>query len=92
LNRVVEWTGEGIRYEADQRHADLIIKDMGLTESANSVVTPGGKKDPESEGRRLSKEQARFRAAVARANYIVQDRSDVQFPGEGAVQEDVRPL
>ena len=30
LNRVVEWTEEGIRYEADQRHADIIVSKMGL--------------------------------------------------------------
>ena len=28
LNRVISWTPEGIRYEADQRHAELVIKDM----------------------------------------------------------------
>ena len=29
LNRVVEWTEEGINYEADQRHAKIIIKHLG---------------------------------------------------------------
>ena len=27
---VIEWGSEGIRYEADQRHAELVIRDMGL--------------------------------------------------------------
>ena len=26
LNRVLEWTNKGITYEADQRHADIVIK------------------------------------------------------------------
>ena len=29
LNRVVEWTDEGIWYEPDQRHVELILKDLG---------------------------------------------------------------
>ena len=41
LNRVIEWTPQGIRYEADQRHAELIAKGMGLNDRTNSVVTPG---------------------------------------------------
>ena len=28
LNRVVQWTSEGIAYEADQRHAELIVKQL----------------------------------------------------------------
>ena len=30
LNRVVEWTNSGISYEADQRHAEIIVKQLGL--------------------------------------------------------------
>ena len=30
LNRVVEWTPNGITYEADSRHAEIIIRDNGL--------------------------------------------------------------
>ena len=44
LNRVITWTADGIHYEADQRHAELVIKDMGLEGNSNSVVTPGVRK------------------------------------------------
>ena len=30
LNRVLRWTPEGIEYEPDQRHAELVIKELGL--------------------------------------------------------------
>ena len=30
LNRVITWTDQGIEYESDQRHAEIIIKQMGL--------------------------------------------------------------
>jgi hypothetical protein len=32
LNRIVEWTEGGITYEADQRHAEIIVRDLGLKE------------------------------------------------------------
>ena len=41
LNRVFEWTPEGIVVEADQRHAELIVQDLGLNERTKSVSTPG---------------------------------------------------
>ncbi len=28
LDRVVSWANEGIEYEADQRHADIIVRDL----------------------------------------------------------------
>ncbi len=40
LNRVVTWGDEGIEYEPDQRHAELIIRDMGLEGSSRAVSTP----------------------------------------------------
>ena len=30
LNRIVEWTNAGIQYEADPRHVNLIIEELGL--------------------------------------------------------------
>ena len=41
LNRFVHWTEEGIEYEADQRHAEIIIQELGLKEESKSVNTPG---------------------------------------------------
>ena len=35
LNRIITWTDEGILYEADQRHAEIIIMEMNL--KSNSV-------------------------------------------------------
>ena len=42
LNRIVEWTGKGLRYEADQRHAEIIVKELGLFGSRTKPVgSPG---------------------------------------------------
>ena len=80
LNRIVTWTNEGIQYEADQRHAEIIVRQLGLNESSNSVVTPGVKDNGDEDERKLdNKEASQYRAIVARANYLCQDRSDIQF-------------
>ena len=42
LNRILTLTKDGLEYEADPRHADLLLSSMGLTKS-NSVSTPGVK-------------------------------------------------
>ncbi len=42
LNRVVRWTDEGIEYEADPRHAEKLVEQMGLS-GANATATPGMK-------------------------------------------------
>ena len=50
LNRVIEWTDRGIEYEADQRHAEIIVRDAKLGHSAKSVNTPGIKSSATLEG------------------------------------------
>ena len=44
LNRVLSWGQDGIRYEADQRHADIVVSELGLKD-AKPVSTPGPKED-----------------------------------------------
>ena len=83
LNIIAEWTEYGIKYEADQRHAELVIKELGLKEDSKPVATPGVKSDRKYEedvDEEMRPEDAtRFRAIAARSMYLSQDRSDVQF-------------
>ena len=76
-----EWTEEGIIIEADQRHAELIVQDLGLNDKTKAVSTPGLKeKGNEEEEEELPSNLATmYRANVARGNYLTQDRSDIQF-------------
>ena len=78
LNRVLEWTDEGLKYEADQRHAEIIIKQLGLRQDSKAVSSPSiASSGDESE---LSSEQSTmYRAMVARANYLAQDRGDIAY-------------
>jgi hypothetical protein len=77
LNRIVTWEdGVGLRYEPDQRHAELIAKGLGLDETSKVVQTPGTK---EVTGEAKDFEPTKYRMFVARANYLAQDRVDIQF-------------
>jgi hypothetical protein len=87
LNRVLRLTEEGIEYEADPRHAELIVRGMGMTD-AKGVSTAGvdepihgtGHEGVESEGEPLGQEEATaYRAIAARANYLAPDRPDMQY-------------
>ena len=42
LNRVMWWTPEGVEYEADSRHVEKLLRDMGL-ESCKPISTLGVK-------------------------------------------------
>ncbi len=42
LNKIVRWTPEGIDLEADPRHAEIVVRDLGL-ESAKPSRVPGTK-------------------------------------------------
>jgi hypothetical protein len=83
LNRVVWWNHEGIHYEPDQRHAEIMVKMMGVRDKS-SVVTPGVKPcdDKEEDGDDEQVEESkvtRYRAVVARGNYLSQDRLDIKY-------------
>ena len=72
--------------EADLRHAELIIEQLGLKDS-KPVVTPGVDMDveclawtDEPEGEELGQAEASvYRAIAARCNYLQPDRPDIQY-------------
>ena len=80
LNRVLQWTDAGLEWEADQRHSELIAQHCNLGDQSNAVSTPGEKRefeDRESSNDLTHEEAFRFRAIVARGNYLAQDRTGV---------------
>ena len=82
LNRILTWTEKGIEYEADPRHAEIVIKELGL-EDAKSVVTPGTKDEgttkPDCEEALPSAKASEHRAHTARLNYLSADRPDISY-------------
>jgi hypothetical protein len=80
LNRIVEWTPQGIAIEGDQRHAELVVKDLELELTSKSVSTPYDGTDKAEDEEELSPAEAtQYRSNVARGNFMSQDRSDIQY-------------
>jgi hypothetical protein len=83
LNRVVRRTGDGYEWEADQRHAELLIESAGLDKDSRPLSNPGRKltgKELETEPEPLEGQEATdFRARAARANFLATDRPDIAF-------------
>ncbi len=81
LNRVVRWRPEGLTYEADPRHADILR--TGIAGAARALSTPGTQsrdRNPEGEDEVLSDTAAGlYRSFAARANYLALDRPDLGF-------------
>ena len=69
-------------YELDQRHAELIIKGCQLNGESKHVCTPGTKQhvqQHDDEDELVGRDATMYRALVARANYLAQDRSDIVY-------------
>ena len=96
VNRTLRWTIEGITYEADQRHAEIVIKVMNM-KKANAVSTPTVPEPSEEANSWLSSpdmtkdEASRFRGLVARVNYLSLDRPDLHLAAKTASQHMAQP-
>ena len=78
LNRILRWALEGITYEADPRHVEMLIKEFPPT--GGSVKTAGIKVvESESDEPLQGFEVRRFRGGAARANYLAQDRPEISY-------------
>ena len=83
LNRTLIWTRKGIEIEADTRHVKEVLKALDMLES-NAVATPcveeQRREEEDGEEQVLQGEEAtRYRAVVARVNYLSQDRADIRY-------------
>ena len=93
LNRCVEWTPQGIRYEADPRHVEILISQLDLA-NAKAVTTPGvkGALIPEEEDSHLDPSSAtQFRQFIARCNFLCHDRVDIQYAVKEAAKGMANP-
>jgi hypothetical protein len=81
LNRILRWTPAGLKYEADPRHAEILIRGVAGAERALSAPGTHSKdfEGPSAEAEaELPDAIARlFRSFAARANYLALDRPDL---------------
>jgi hypothetical protein len=79
LNRIIRWTPSGLKYEADPRHAEILVR--GVAGAMGALSAPGThSKDFEGPSGEAELPQAiasLFRSFAARANYLAMDRPDL---------------
>ena len=94
LNRMITWTEAGIELEGDQRHAEIVAEMLGLS-TAKGVSTPGVKaadeEDQEGEEELGPEDARRFRALVARINFLAQDRPELMYATKESCREMAKP-
>ena len=93
LNRIIRWTTSGIEYEADPKHANIIMEECEIMDSRPSKVTGVPEKFHDEDQLELLDEASatRFRAVAARTNYLAQDRTDLQFAAKNLSRRMARP-
>ena len=93
-NRIIIWEEEGVGYEVDPRHVEVMLQEFGL-----EGCTPVGKLGTSTEGRTKdnctlqlgSVDETRYRALVARANYLALDRVDIAFSAKELAKSMPKP-
>ena len=94
LNRIVRCDESGCSLEADPRHAEIIIEQLGVGElrSAATTVIDGIDEVDRKDGVEITGSDAtKFRGVVARCNYLASDMPDVQFPTKEICREMPKP-
>jgi len=79
LNRVIEWSEIGINMEADQRHVELILKQLEMEDCRGSDIVGSQVTLDENDAKMGSEEVTQFRSLAARCNFLAADRIDMQF-------------
>ena len=94
LNRILRWHAHGWELEADPRHCELVIGQLGLGNSKGLSALGNLDNDPDNsdDGVELSgQDVTRFRGLATRLNYLAMDRSDIQFYSNEICRDMSRP-
>ena len=93
LGRTIRWMGWGIESEADPKHRRLLLEEFGLDGAEAKPLETNGSHDADVVDEELLApcEASRFRACVARMNYLGQDSPEMQFPAKELSKRMSRP-
>ena len=78
LNRIISVEENGFTYEPDARHAEIVIRELGLQE-AKAVTTPVADECHESDEFLDHERFKKYQSLCARCNFLALDRMDIQF-------------
>ena len=89
LNRIITVEPNGYTYEPDSRHAELIIKELGLKD-AKAVSSPVAEHHEVEE--LLDHERfKKYQSICARTNFLAIDRLDIQYASKECCRSMSRP-
>ena len=91
LNKIVRYTATGIELEADPRHAEIVIRDLGLTDGKPSKV-PGVKEQGDDKHRLEDEATKKHRRRVEAYNNIIRVYTSSDYPLSKEQQEEVDRL
>ena len=75
LNRIIRYTKNGLELEADLRHSELIISQLGLAEAKELSCPSAEEVKRDDDDKHLNAEYStQYKSLVARANYLSIDR------------------
>ena len=78
LKRKIQWGPDGISWEADQRHAQSLIAEWGITRFARHALPVSSDASKPPTGNELVGPAAKaFRSGAARVQYLSHDRADL---------------
>lgn len=86
LNRIIRLVScdasgqEYIEWEPDLRHVEILVSQMGMKSSSNSLSCPGQKEQPDYTSEALHEDRKSvFRSATMRISHLAQDRMDISL-------------
>ncbi|CAE8646723.1 unnamed protein product, partial [Polarella glacialis] len=95
LNRLVSWQDDKITWEADPRHAELLMHSAGVDrDNAKGVTTAGVSEriyDDDNSEQLEGKDATDYRSFTMRAAYLGQDRPDIQFAAKELARSMQKP-
>ena len=79
LNRAVRAAESGFELEADPRHDELIVEELGLTNAKGAATAGVDETDTEDKELLTGEDMFRYRSLAAQANHLAIDRPDLLF-------------
>jgi hypothetical protein len=92
LGRVISKDSEGFYWEEDPKHRRILLEEWGLTTCKGAATPVSVEKDLAGDVEMESKEATRYRRAVARVNYLAQDRPDLAVAASLLSRSMARPM
>ena len=94
LNREINWNGHSLSYQADPKHVEIMATEFGLDDLSKGLEVPITRdvdNEEDAEDELQGEEATQYRALGARANYLSQDRVNIQFAAKEACRGMSKP-